>query len=138
MQAERVVKGVAAGPGEGERRGSHEVEQWHLEAAVLGPQPGRPVDGPGHDECADDGRRRQRGQQTEDQQQPGSCLGGTRDDRHGLARPEPEGMEEPCSAVEARAAEQTEELLAAMADQQKTEDEPQNEQTCIHCDPSKR
>ena len=90
------------------------------------------MDGPGHHEGADDGRRGQRSQQAQSHEYPGSGLGDTGHDRHGLARSEPEGIKEPSGAVESRTPKETEELLAAMADQQKTEDEPQHEQTCIH------
>jgi hypothetical protein len=43
-------------------------------------------------------------------------------------------VEEPAGAGEAGTAEQAEKLLAPMADQQEAEDEPQNEQTCVHND----
>ncbi len=137
VEAQRAIQRVDAGPGEGKGRSNGDIEKRHLEAAVLGPQPARPVDGPGHHERADDSRRRQRSQQAEYEQHPGSSLGGTGDDRHGLAGSEPEGMEEASGAVQTRTPEQTEELLAAMADQQKTQDEPKHEQTCIHGDPLK-
>jgi hypothetical protein len=44
-------------------------------------------------------------------------------------------VEEPAGTSEAWTAEQAVELLAAMANQQEAEDEPQNEQTCVHGDP---
>jgi hypothetical protein len=47
-------------------------------------------------------------------------------------------VEEPAGAVQTGTAEQTEELLGAMPDQKQAENEPENEQTCIHDDPNER
>ena len=90
------------------------------------------MDRGGHQERSNDGGAGQRRQQAEGEQQPAA---GFRDSRHGghcPAGPEAQGVEERAGPGEPVAAEPAEELLCAVADQQRAEHEAHEEQGGVH------
>jgi hypothetical protein len=79
--------------------------------------------------------RGERRDEPEREQDAAGDLGRSGADRVQLARPQPERVEEACGAAHPVAAEQAEQLLGPVADEQRAHDDPQDQQSKFHDSP---